>query len=141
MGWERSGTSRHERGYGSAWDATRLRILQRDGYACRCPACALLPVPKPATDVDHIISKAIWRRTHGNLDGCDADENLQALNVDCHRRKTAEERGHAYRPRNGADDAGLPLDPDHPWNRESTDRDRIPSQQAKAAIERARRRR
>lgn len=60
------------------WDATRKRILDRDGHRCRtCGA--------PATHVDHI------DRGAGEV-----DSNLQSLCADCHKRKTAAE-AHAAR--------------------------------------------
>lgn len=36
-GWEshQQGKSRHERGYGTAWDKRRARILQRDKHLCQ----------------------------------------------------------------------------------------------------------
>lgn len=91
----RRGT-RQERGYGSTWDKLRLVVLARDRYLCQCEQCQggklRLSV---ATEVDHRISKA-----HG---GTDALDNLQAINRECHRRKTAEETGKTWQPRLGPD--------------------------------------
>lgn len=85
-GWGRyqKGRSRHERGYGSAWDKLREQILQRDKYICRCDECQRLGLIKEATHVDHIIAKA-----HG---GTDDPSNLRAINKECHKKKTARER-------------------------------------------------
>ena len=93
---ERRG-SRHERGYGSAWDKIRVRILKRDHGLCQCSECKRLDRIRVAHHVDHIISKAEWRRRHGNLVGVDDDDNLQAINRDCHAEKTARERVAARR--------------------------------------------
>lgn len=89
--------SRHVRGYGTEWDKRRKRILARDRYICQCSECkgGALRL-RPATEVDHIISKAEWLANHGTLDGCDDESNLQAINDDCHRTKTAEDRRRVY---------------------------------------------
>lgn len=85
----RRGT-RHERGYGSQWDRIREQVLQRDCGLCQtCQRAGLLT---PATQVDHIVNKAQWRRLHGGLAGVDGLTNLQAICVPCHRAKTAQER-------------------------------------------------
>lgn len=79
MAWSK--TSRHARGYDSAWDKLRLRILKRDQHLCQ--ACLAKGRITPATHVDHIIPKA-----NG---GTDDDANLQALDAQCHAEKTAAE--------------------------------------------------
>lgn len=83
-GW--SSESRHTRGYGAAWDRLRLQVLRRDHGLCMCPECQggklRLTI---ATEVDHRVPKAL-----GGGDGLD---NLQAINTDCHKRKTVEENG------------------------------------------------
>lgn len=81
--------SRHERGYGSAWDKLRARILQRDAGICQ--PCLAQGRVHDATHVDHKVSKGEWRRIHGSLAGVDDESNLQAINVDCHKAKTARE--------------------------------------------------
>lgn len=115
--WQHDKRSRHERGYGHAWETRRAAVLKRDGYLCRCDVCQRSGALKPATEVDHILSKDAWLRERGSLDGVDDWANLQAINHDCHERKTARELGRVVRA--GADAAGLPLDPGHPWNRRS----------------------
>jgi 5-methylcytosine-specific restriction protein A len=112
--WHHDKRSRQERGYGAAWDRIRPVILKRDGYRCRCEDCTRTDTLKPATHVDHVLSKAAWLRKFGTLDGVDAPSNLRAMNADCHKRKTMLEVG--ARPKAGADASGLPLDPGHPWN-------------------------
>lgn len=63
---------RHQRGYGSAWDVTRLRILERDHHVCAyCGGVA--------TSVDHVIAKA--------RGGSDDDANLVAACLSCNARK------------------------------------------------------
>ena len=84
MSWSHEG-SRHERGYGYAWDKLRLRILARDLYLCQ--TCLSRGRPTPATCVDHITPKA--------QDGTDDPENLQALCDACHRAKTKREANEA----------------------------------------------
>lgn len=92
--------SRQSRGYGAAWDKLRVGILARDGGVCRCDDCAASGVLLPAHEVDHVVSKAEWRRLHsGSLEGVDAPANLRAINRDCHRRKTQAEAAAARRGR------------------------------------------
>lgn len=64
--------------------------MRRDEGTCQaCLAAGRLAV---ATDVDHKVNKAQWRRTHGgSLDGVDDPENLQALCRSCHQLKSARE--------------------------------------------------
>ena len=80
-------TSRHARGYGTAWTKLRKIILKRDNYMCQ--AClrqgtftALCVRPRDHA-VDHITPKA-----HG---GTDDQTNLESLCADCHAAKTARE--------------------------------------------------
>jgi 5-methylcytosine-specific restriction protein A len=83
VGWNKSSTkSRHERGYGSAWDAIRLRVLARDCGLCQ--PCYRAGRIHAAQEVDHIVSKAAG--------GTDDESNLQAIATACHRAKTIEER-------------------------------------------------
>ena len=56
------------------WQRTRARILRRDKHTCYICGCP------DATQVDHI----------DNL-GSEQDDNLAAVCVDCHRRKTLAE--------------------------------------------------
>ena len=81
--WEstrRKGT-RHERGYGSAWDRTRERILQRDVL---CQPCLRHGDVHEGREVDHILPRA--------MGGSDDDSNLQAICRQVHRAKTSAER-------------------------------------------------
>lgn len=88
---DRQRGSRHERGYGAAWDRIRERILKRDCGICQCEECKALNRLRSATQVDHRVNKAEWKRVHGSLAGVDDDSNLRAINVECHKRKTARE--------------------------------------------------
>lgn len=72
-----------QRGYGTAWKKKRLAILKRDRYVCQCTRCKEQDVVRAAGEVDHIIPKFEG--------GTDADDNLQSINTDCHKLKTAEE--------------------------------------------------
>lgn len=68
---------------GRPWRRLRALILERDGYLCQCPDCKRLPIPKVAHEVDHI--RPLSRG------GTDEPGNLQAINKDCHRIKSAKE--------------------------------------------------
>lgn len=48
-----------------------------------------------ATEVDHITPKA--------KGGTDDADNLQAINAECHKRKTAEDEGRSHRAQTGLD--------------------------------------
>lgn len=73
--------SRHARGYGTAWDRLRLRVLERD--CNRCQVCLAAGRISLARAVDHIVPKA--------QGGTDAPENLQSICDPCHRLKTQSE--------------------------------------------------
>ena len=79
MAWSK--LSRHERGYGTAWDRLRDTILKRDGYLCQM--CKVAKRVTSANHVDHIKPKADG--------GTDDPDNLQALCKACHADKTAGE--------------------------------------------------
>lgn len=73
--------SRHERGYGAAWDKLRKVVLARDCGLCQpCMAAARVT---PGNIVDHIIAKAEG--------GTDDLGNLQVICKPCHVKKTATE--------------------------------------------------
>ena len=82
QGWadERRG-SRHERGYGTAWDKLRRRILERDCSLCQ--PCRQAGRVTPARAVDHIVPKS--------QGGSDDEHNLQAICTPCHQAKTQRE--------------------------------------------------
>lgn len=76
--------SRHERGYDSAWDKRRKRILKRDNYLCQ--PCKEEGIYTKAKAVDHKKPKS--------QGGGDEDENLQSICDPCHKEKTIKERNH-----------------------------------------------
>lgn len=100
-GWLGQRGTRHERGYGSAWDKLRLVILSRDCYLCQ--PCKHNGRVTPATAVDHIKPKS--------QGGTDDDDNLQAICGDCHAVKTAAEAAQAQgrKPMLGFDGDGCPV--------------------------------
>lgn len=77
----RRGT-RHERGYGTAWDKLRRQVLQRDAGLCQ--VCARAGRVMRAHAVDHVVPKAAG--------GTDDQDNLQAICRPCHDAKTSEEK-------------------------------------------------
>lgn len=91
-GWRGQTGSRHERGYGSAWDKLRLTILTRDKHLCQ--PCMAEGRITPARMVDHIKAKAEG--------GTDDPNNLRAICPSCHADKTTQEghkaAGHRTRP-------------------------------------------
>ena len=95
--WQHRGTA-HERGYGAAWKKHRAFILRRDCGLCQ--VCAGKKRLTLATQVDHIIPKA--------KGGTDDEENLQSICPDCHRDKSAADRGHRVKPTIGLD--GWPVE-------------------------------
>ncbi len=89
---EKRNTEREPRYHLQRWkgpNGTRLRILARDYYLCKCDDCKKLAIPMLAPKiggvVDHIkpVSQggAFWD-----------EDNLQAMNQSCHQRKSAKER-------------------------------------------------
>lgn len=97
MSWQGNRGSRHERGYGRAWDRLRAQALKRDGYLCQ--PCLAMGRPTAATQVDHMRPKA--------KGGTDDLENLQSICGPCHADKTkieaAEAQGRKVKPTIGAD--------------------------------------
>lgn len=79
---KRRGTTK-ERGYGGDWKRRRLRILKRDNYICQCTRCKTDGVVRQAHEVDHIVNQA--------QGGGKGDDNLQAINTECHKLKTQRE--------------------------------------------------
>ena len=94
--------------YGREWRAARERVLYRDKRLCQCKHCKAEGRATAATEVDHIvpIARALkhgwsWTQIH-------APDNLQAINRDCHKRKTTEENGGKPKSKIGLD--GFPVD-------------------------------
>src|SRR5688572_16478940 len=101
MPWPK--TSRHARGYGSAWDQIRLRILARDKHLCQ--PCRRKGRLTAATEVNHVKPKA--------QGGTDDVSNLESTCSPCHRaetlRQSAAAQGRAYRPKQRIDVTGWPV--------------------------------
>jgi 5-methylcytosine-specific restriction protein A len=87
VAWSRE--SRHARGYGTAWDKLRKRILARDKHLCQ--PCMAKGRTTAGRIVDHITAKA-----HG---GTDDPGNLQVICDECNKAKVAEESGRPLRKR------------------------------------------
>lgn len=87
---ERRG-SRHERGYGSAWDKLRLQIIERDNGLCQ--PCLKRGRVHQGTHVDHIVNKVVARRLGWTDEQIDAPANLQCICRTAHRAKTQGEAG------------------------------------------------
>ena len=81
--WDHGGKSRHERGYGTAWDKLRKVILQRDRHLCQL--CKAEGRVRAGTHVDHILAKA-----NG---GTDDPANLRVVCASCHALKTIHDQG------------------------------------------------
>lgn len=77
--WKTTKGSAHARGYGTKWRRLRKYILDTEPI---CRVCGR----KPATEVDHILSKA--------RGGADDVGNLQPICQVCHSQKTNRERVH-----------------------------------------------
>jgi len=76
-------TTRTARIAGKGRQLIAARIMRRANGLCECADCKLLPVPRIAHEVDHIVP--LWEG------GAESDTNRQALNAECHAKKTAAE--------------------------------------------------
>ncbi|BAQ16926.1 hypothetical protein [Methyloceanibacter caenitepidi] len=93
------------------WRQLRLAQLRRHPM-CQCPHCKEKGLP--AEVVDHIERHAGDRKLFFDR------RNLQSMAKECHDRfKQSQERGGAGFDR-GCDEHGLPLNPDHHWNAETS---------------------
>jgi 5-methylcytosine-specific restriction protein A len=99
-GWYRTSTaSTTQRGYGNDWRRLRVIVMRRDRGLCQCDECKKLGRIRVAHEVDHIIPKS--------QGGTDDLSNLQAINRECHKAKTARDSGYKPRPVIGLD--GWPI--------------------------------
>lgn len=94
--------SRHARGYGKAWEILRKQVLARDRYLCQACYEATPQRITPATQVDHILSKA--------KGGTDDLENCRALCRTCHDLKTLADQGKSPRRRVRIGEDGWPIE-------------------------------
>ena len=90
-GWAEynAGKTQTQRGYGNSWRKLRDWIMRRDGGLCQ--VCAAAGKITPATEVDHIISKAEGARLNWTRQQIDDHANLRAICASCHKAKTAIE--------------------------------------------------
>ena len=92
--WATEQATGYGQGRAAGWRVTRDRILRRDGGLCQCHDCKTLGRYEIAHEVDHIDNR--------RGPGYDDDDNLMAINRECHRRKSQLEarigRGLAVRP-------------------------------------------
>lgn len=86
-------TSRHERGYGRAWEKARKAALYRDKHLCQ--PCLRNHRVTPATQVDHITPKA--------KGGTDDMDNLQSICGPCHLTKSLADEGKRVKVETGVD--------------------------------------
>jgi len=101
--------SRQKRGYGAAWDRLRKFVLKRDGNLCQCKHCKADGQTTIATEVDHIVSRSIAQGLGWSKARTEHPNNLQAINTDCHVRKTQEEQGKTVKPKRYIGLDGFPI--------------------------------
>ncbi len=86
VSWSRNHTVRTGTATGRPWRRIRDKVLRRDGYLCvTCQAKGLIV---EAAEVDHIVPKS--------QGGTESLENLEAICVPCHKRKTFMESQVGY---------------------------------------------
>ena len=66
---------------------------------CRCARCAEEGRTRVATEVDHVVSRVKGRALGWTEERIESDDNLQAINAECHKRKTQEEMGKSFAPK------------------------------------------
>lgn len=111
--------SSHRRGYDKAWYRFRTRIVAERG--CRCEQCGCLVTLRrheipgvPVAHLDHIVP--IAERPDLRLE----PTNVRVLCEPHHNARTARDQGFARQGRRlGCDEDGRPLDPAHPWSRDT----------------------
>jgi len=95
MAWSKE--SRHNRGYGNAWEKVRAEVLARDTGMCQ--VCKAEGRVTAGREVDHIVSKAKAGQMGWRDDQIDDPKNLQTICHPHHLAKTAHENGRTYRPK------------------------------------------
>jgi 5-methylcytosine-specific restriction endonuclease McrA len=78
----------------------RDRVMVRDKGLCHCARCLQSGALLPAHQVDHV--RPLW------AGGAESDDNRASINVECHKRKTADE---ARMRASGAFDPSVWVDP------------------------------
>ena len=68
---------------GARWRKARHQVLVEAKWLCQCADCSASGRVRIAHEVDHVVP--VWEG------GGDERTNLQAINRDCHARKTAAE--------------------------------------------------
>lgn len=106
MAWGKE--SRQARGYGAAWDKVRKFVMERDKGLCQPSLRKGLIVR--ATEVDHIVSKARAKQLGWSQARIDHPDNLQAISSEEHKRKTKEEVGAQYKPKQKIGLDGYPIE-------------------------------
>nr|WP_314623626.1 HNH endonuclease signature motif containing protein [uncultured Noviherbaspirillum sp.] len=96
---------------GAAWARLRSLVLSEQPL---CPECERMGRIMPARDVDHVDNDASNNER----------SNLVGLCTPCHSVKTQRHehflRTGTWLPVKGCDVHGMPLDPQHAWNREKS---------------------
>lgn len=72
-----------KRMHGRPWARLRAQVLERDRFLCQCTECKKHGYVRPADEVDHVVPLS--------LGGTNALANLQAINRECHARKSRSE--------------------------------------------------
>ena len=80
--------------HGSSWEAARLRIARRDGFACQRCGTAIARFDR---DGKLHITGHLHHLTARGAGGSDADANLQMLCATCHAREALNEARHGLR--------------------------------------------
>jgi 5-methylcytosine-specific restriction enzyme A len=104
------------RGYSGRWRKARARYLAEHPLCASCQAGGRLSSAKV---VDHVVPHRGDQRLFWD------EDNWEALCKPCHDRKTVRDGRWGQRQQSdgaarriyGCDVHGIPLDPDHPWNR------------------------
>jgi len=101
--------------YSPAWRSLRLQALRRDGY--RCVKCGVDVSQPGQARVDHILPRSSYPRlalvlsnTRTMCSRCDNQSHREK------GQKAHMRTGERIERIVGSDSAGLPLDPEHPWN-------------------------
>lgn len=116
---ERRGSAA-ERGYGARWRKARLHHLKKHPL---CVLCKKAGRVTPATVVDHIEPHRLGDALASGDPVAIAKARLlfwdssrwQSTCETCHNAVKATEERSGYQP--GCDEDGIPLDPNHRWNR------------------------